>query len=138
MKTYSNPRTEAVIENWPSGSKRVQAIFTIENDPKRGQRATRTTTGATKKLTYASKMRIVDGDDGRNLYRSPDCLRVHKYPPERYEVQRGKRLPKRRSLSCTSRLVQLIQTPPAQYRGSYTGVNYDNDREGCESTNQTN
>jgi hypothetical protein len=62
---YSNPRTTAVIENWPHGSQRVTAYFSIEADPKRGERAVRVTTGAPKKLTFARKMRIVDGDDGR-------------------------------------------------------------------------
>ena len=63
--TYSNPRMSAVIENWPSGSKRVTARFEIEQDPKRGERAVRTTTGDPKKLTYAKMARIVDGSDGR-------------------------------------------------------------------------
>lgn len=70
--TYSNPRMHAVIENWPSGSMRTTATFAIETHPTRGQRATRFTlrpkTGkpsATKVLTYASKVRIVDGDDGK-------------------------------------------------------------------------
>lgn len=62
---YSNPRIEAVIEDWPSGSKRVTAKFWVETDAKRGQRAIRETTGAPKKLTFARQMRIVDGDDGR-------------------------------------------------------------------------
>lgn len=62
---YSNPRMSATIENWPHGSQRVTARFTIEVDPKRGERGIRTTTGAPKKLTYARKARIVDGDDGR-------------------------------------------------------------------------
>ena len=65
MATYTNPRMSATIDNWPSGSKRVTAQFAIEADPKRGERATRTTTGATKKLTFARKARIVDGDDGK-------------------------------------------------------------------------
>lgn len=64
MTTYSNPRMQAMIENWPHGNQRVTAIFTIEVD-KRGERAVRVTTGAPKKLTYARQMRIVDGDDGR-------------------------------------------------------------------------
>ena len=56
----------AVIENWPGGStNRITATFSIETDPKRGQRAVRVTTGAPKKLTFARQMRIVDGDDGR-------------------------------------------------------------------------
>ncbi len=68
---YSNPRMEAVIENWPIGGKRTTATFRIETTS-RGQRGTRFTldpkTGkpsATKVLTYATKVRIVDGDDGR-------------------------------------------------------------------------
>jgi hypothetical protein len=65
MTSYSNPRMNAVIQDWPSGAKRVTAHFSIETDPKRGQRAVRITTGAPKKLTFANKMRIVDGDDGR-------------------------------------------------------------------------
>lgn len=61
---YSNPRTLAIIENWPSGKHRVTARFEVEQT-KRGERAIRTTTGAPKKLTYAVKARIVDGSDGR-------------------------------------------------------------------------
>lgn len=69
-RTYTNPRLSATIENWPSGSNRVTAKFTIERDVRgprtnRGERAVRTTTGEPKKLTFARKMRIVDGDDGR-------------------------------------------------------------------------
>lgn len=72
MTTYSNPRMEAVIEDWPIGSKRTTATFKIETHPTRGQRGTRFTidpkTGrpsATKTLPYAKRARIVDGDDGR-------------------------------------------------------------------------
>jgi hypothetical protein len=72
MITYSNPRLEAVIENWPIGGKRTTATFRIEAKPGKGERATRFTldpkTGkpsATKVLTYATKARIVDGSDGR-------------------------------------------------------------------------
>lgn len=61
---YTNPRTEATIENWPSGSQRVTAKFTIEKTAK-GERAVRTTTGKPKMLTYAPKSRIVTGEDGR-------------------------------------------------------------------------
>lgn len=65
MKTYSNPRMNATIENWPvGGTRRATAVFTIEQT-KRGERGVRTTTGAPKALTYARKARIVDGDDGR-------------------------------------------------------------------------
>lgn len=65
LHRYSNPRMSATIENWPSGQRRVTAQFSIEIDPKRGERAVRVTTGAPKKLTFARKMRIVDGADGR-------------------------------------------------------------------------
>lgn len=69
MTSYSNPRMEATIDNWPSGGKRVSAIFWIEQTS-RGERGCRCTLTAgrkstAKKLTYASKARIVDGDDGR-------------------------------------------------------------------------
>lgn len=69
-KTYGNPRVEAAIKNWPSGSIRVTALFKIETN-KRGQRATRVTedpqrgTVGHKVLTFARKARIVDGSDGR-------------------------------------------------------------------------
>jgi len=65
MTTYSNPRTEAVVKDWPSGSKRVEARFYVETTPKKGQRAVRVTTGSPKKLTYSPLVRIADGDDGR-------------------------------------------------------------------------
>jgi hypothetical protein len=65
MTNYSNPRMAAAIDGWPSGSRRVQATFYIETDRKRGERAVRVTTGAPVKLTFAKRMRIVDGDDGR-------------------------------------------------------------------------
>ena len=65
MTTYSNPRREAVIDNWPMGSqRRGQARFYIESS-KRGERAVRVTDGAPKKLTFAKEARIVDGDDGK-------------------------------------------------------------------------
>jgi hypothetical protein len=56
---------DAAIPDWPSGSKRVTAMFHIEQDAKRGERAVRITSGAAKKLTFAKLARIVDGDDGR-------------------------------------------------------------------------
>jgi hypothetical protein len=63
---YSNPRMSAIIENWPSSfNKRVTAVFAIEQHPKRGERAIRSTAGATKKLTFSRFARIVDGSDGR-------------------------------------------------------------------------
>jgi hypothetical protein len=61
---FSNPRTEATIENWPSGSRRVTANFKVETNNK-GSRVVRTTTGAPKLTTYYLKMVLVDGDDGK-------------------------------------------------------------------------
>jgi hypothetical protein len=72
MNTYSNPRMEATIEDWPSGMHRTTARFGIEMDPKRGQRGVRRTYDAKrgrwsqpKTLTYAKTARIVDGSDGK-------------------------------------------------------------------------
>ncbi len=68
---YFNPRLRAEFADWPSGSHKTTAVFEIEQTPK-GERATRYTlhplTGkpsAVKKLTYARRARIVDGDDGK-------------------------------------------------------------------------
>lgn len=79
--SYSNPRMSAVIENWPmGGSKRGTCTFGVEVVAKKGERATRQTTGAIKKKTFARKVRIVDGSDGRTyiLELSPmsDCISV--------------------------------------------------------------
>ncbi len=70
--TYSNPRMELMVSDWPSGSKRTTATFLVETHPTRGQRAIRTTIDpktskpcAPKALTYARQVRIVDGSDGR-------------------------------------------------------------------------
>lgn len=64
--TYSNPRLYATIENWPASAKqRVTAVFKVEATPGKGERMTRTTTGATKRLIYATRVRLVDGSDGR-------------------------------------------------------------------------
>jgi hypothetical protein len=71
-KTYSNPETSKTIHNWPFGRDRATALFYVEVDPKRGQRAVRETidplTGkrfSPKKLTYAKRVRFVDGSDGK-------------------------------------------------------------------------
>jgi|HubBroStandDraft_1064217.scaffolds.fasta_scaffold217990_2 hypothetical protein len=69
MTIYSNPRMSATIEGWPSGSKRVTAKFLVEVN-KRGQRATRVTTGEPKWGTYSDCVRIVDGDDGKTYIAS--------------------------------------------------------------------
>ncbi len=64
MIKLSNPRTTAVIEDWPFGSKRVTATFECETN-KRGTRVNRVTTGKPKRTTYFAKAVIVDGDDGK-------------------------------------------------------------------------
>ena len=67
---YSNPRTSFETDNWPYGSKRVNAYFYIEQG-KKGERAVRVTENPKggenkpKKLTFAHEVRIVDGDDGK-------------------------------------------------------------------------
>jgi hypothetical protein len=70
---------EAVINDWPSGGKRVTATFRIETHLTRGQRPTRQTTGAVKTMTYCEHARGVDGDDGRiyfaELYRNIITMR---------------------------------------------------------------
>lgn len=69
---YSNPRTEAVILDWPYGKHRTTARFFVESHPKRGERTGGETvnpkTGRLNKAkytTYSKMQRIVDGDDGR-------------------------------------------------------------------------
>lgn len=70
--TYSNPRQSATFTDWPYGQLRTTCTFSIETHPTRGQRAVRQTinpkTGtpaAPKALTYARRVVIVDGSDGR-------------------------------------------------------------------------
>jgi hypothetical protein len=70
--TFSNPRKEAMIEDWPIGRQRCRASFMVETHPTRGERVCRVTenksrTGwnAPKRTTYGSKCVIVDGSDGR-------------------------------------------------------------------------
>jgi hypothetical protein len=70
IMNYSNPRMEYEVSDYPSGRNRVVAKFSIEQAAKgeRGVRVTGNPKGgmnAPKKLTYAVKARIVDGDDGR-------------------------------------------------------------------------
>ena len=65
---YSNPRMSFTVDDWPYGSSRVKAVFTVEQD-KKGERVSRVTNNPKggvnkpKKLTYSLKQRIVDGDD---------------------------------------------------------------------------
>jgi hypothetical protein len=70
--TYTAPAMERKIEGWPLGRfERATALFTIEQHPTRGERAVRVLVTAEgkrfnpKKLTYAAKVRIVEGSDGR-------------------------------------------------------------------------
>lgn len=68
---YSNFRKEFTSTDWPTGSYRTTAIFSIEAN-KKGERAVRVThhpvTGrpnAPKKTTCDEIVRIADGEDGR-------------------------------------------------------------------------
>jgi len=73
MKIYSNPRTALIVNDWPIGRQtKTKAIFSIEQHATRGERAVRTLLNPRnglpfkpKKLTFAHKVRIVDGSDGR-------------------------------------------------------------------------
>lgn len=71
MITLSNPRLSAVIENWPSGRKRVTATFLVESKIIKGvvcQRGLRSTTGKPKATTYYPQVAIVDGSDGKTYF----------------------------------------------------------------------
>ena len=62
---FTNPRTHAIVPDWPlGGSRRGPAVFTVESN-KRGERISRVTTGRPKHSTYGANARIVDGDDGK-------------------------------------------------------------------------
>ena len=72
IPNFSNPRREAMIEDWPFGSMRCRARFVVEVDKKRGERVARYTENKTrtdwnkpKRTTYATRYVIVDGDDER-------------------------------------------------------------------------
>ena len=71
MIKYSNPRLSFSTDNWPYGSKRTTATFTVEQTNK-GERVSRETVNPKngrvnkpKKTTYSTKARIVDGPDGK-------------------------------------------------------------------------
>ena len=69
---YTNPRKFAQFNDWPSGNKRVYCTFQVEQGTK-GQRVRRVTDKpgcpgvkcSPKLTTYAKKVLLVDGDDGR-------------------------------------------------------------------------
>jgi hypothetical protein len=72
VRTYTAPAMERRVQGWPFGRfKRCEAVFKIEQHPTRGERAVRVITDeegrsyAPKKLTYAARVRIVEGSDGR-------------------------------------------------------------------------
>ncbi len=79
MTTYSNPRLEAIISDWPTGGryKTTIAHFKVDTHHKHGQRAARTTNDPRTNMpskpklgTYAPKVWIVDGDDGKTYIAS--------------------------------------------------------------------
>lgn len=78
LPTMSNPRTYALIEDWPFGRQRCRAKFWVEGKPGRErvvrltENKTRTGWNKPKKLTYADRYAILDGDDGKTylLYKS--------------------------------------------------------------------
>ena len=70
--TYSNPRLAVSFDDWPSGNHRVKCEFTIESNSRGKERCSRRTTQPGTDIwckpnvsTYADKVRIVDGSDGK-------------------------------------------------------------------------
>ena len=68
---FSNPRREAMIDDWPIGRQRCRCWFQVERT-NRGERVARRTENKTrtgwnqpKRTTYGDRCAIVDGDDGR-------------------------------------------------------------------------
>lgn len=69
---YSNPRKSLIVTDWPMGaSAKTTATFTVESKLGKGERISRVTLDrfgnpcAAKTTTYAEKVVIVDGDDGK-------------------------------------------------------------------------
>lgn len=68
----SNPRSEALVPDWPIGRSRCKALFRVTAD-KRGlervmrwtENKARTGWNQPRATVYGSKAAIVDGDDGR-------------------------------------------------------------------------
>lgn len=56
--TYSNPRMEAVILDWPHGRDRTTCTFRIEQHPTRGERGTRFTIDPKTGRPSATKTQI--------------------------------------------------------------------------------
>lgn len=69
--TFSNARSTAEFDDWPSGRDRVKCRFYTEHDQNRGYRVCRQTTdkkGAwckPKTTTFSGLCTIVDGSDGK-------------------------------------------------------------------------
>lgn len=70
----SDPRKEAEVRDWPSGKRRVTALFRVEVSENWGERVSRITTkldsvpesyGKPRRTAYHKKIRIVNGNDGR-------------------------------------------------------------------------
>lgn len=83
---YSNPKRQLTVENWPGGMERVTAIFTVEalqhRQAERVSRITRSPSGKEsrpKLTTYALKVAIVSGDDGKTYIaqlQSTGCISI--------------------------------------------------------------
>lgn len=87
----------------------------------------RVTTGAPKKLTYARKARIVDGDDGKTYIAELDNVRFRLNHAEQYAVPRRDH-PRYRSASCLLGVAVLMTEALAYLRtSSATNVGADKD-----------
>lgn len=84
MFKFSNPRTRAVFEDWPSGRFMTKCGFLVHTDPKKGERVSRITHDKNGKpckpkfTTYATEWAIVDGENGKTylLARGPHGITV--------------------------------------------------------------
>ena len=84
LPTFSNARTEALIEDWPFGRQRCKARFQVEAKPRKGERVVRWTenkdrTGwnKPKATTFCMRCAIVDGNDGRTYILRQTCGHVN-------------------------------------------------------------
>ena len=105
MLTLSNPRSEATIEDYPIGSNRRGNVHFKTEQGTRGkqkeqERMLRTTTGKPKPSTFYSKIRVVDGDDGKThliaqpygynfVYLIPATMKTTKafHPPSNHSTE---------------------------------------------------
>ena len=69
--TFTNPRSMAEFDDWPSGREKVKCKFYVEHDAKRGWRICRQTQDKRgqwckpKTRTFGGLCAIVDGSDGK-------------------------------------------------------------------------